>query len=590
MRKLLALAALVAVVILVIWFVLHGSGGTTTKAVTTLLPRDTLAFAYVPDVNRARAQWRGTNLYKLWREPAVQKFLQKPLSKSPKKHAASQRLAEIEKIGMKSVFVAVTSWRDNEMQFAGGFRFNGNRAEAERVVRHFREPLWRRLGSGQPETITYEKRSIEVVRNERELWASVYADDWFLISNDLAQVQMMLDRVDGRTVDQSATLAVDDDFRAALRQMPPKYASLVYLRADRLTERLGPEKGAALKKIRAACASLEFDRGRMRDTLYLGMPRMADADEMKGVALPLASVDTFLFATSLLNPDKEMPLSMPGGHTSSRLLAGALGAVAATGVTVDDWKAAFGQETGVLGEWPASSQWPGLIAVLPVKNRPKAEALLEAISKSSPAAQWQKEQKNGVTYHTMQTGGRFFSFSPTVALSDRLLVIAQNRQTVDAALERSGGVGGLTGSKNFKTAERAVPKADTAFIYLDPALFYRKLDAAVRPILLMGAAFVPALNENVDLTLLPEPDVMARHLTPIALSQRYTKSGYVVESVGPLTACQGLLVTAILTGGGATLYQRAKAGGGLLPVPMGVFGTPAAAGSPSPSPTPDPPP
>ena len=45
-----------------------------------LLPRETIFVAQMPDFNRARDEWQHCDIYQLYREPAVQDFLRKPLA------------------------------------------------------------------------------------------------------------------------------------------------------------------------------------------------------------------------------------------------------------------------------------------------------------------------------------------------------------------------------------------------------------------------------------------------------------------------------------------------------------------------------
>ena len=75
---------------------------------------------------------------------------------------------------------------------------------------------------------------------------------------------------------------------------------------------------------------------------------------------------------------------------------------------------------------------------------------------------------------------------------------------------------------------------DPELHYLDLGLLYGRLDAALRPMLLMGAAFMPAMNDYVEIGKLPDPETIKRHLSPIVSSQRYDQNGYAAESIGPL--------------------------------------------------------
>jgi hypothetical protein len=64
--------------------------------------------------------------------------------------------------------------------------------------------------------------------------------------------------------------------------------------------------------------------------------------------------------------------------------------------------------------------------------------------------------------------------------------------------------------------------------------------------LLMSAAFMPAISDYVDVGKLPPPEVVTKHLSPIVSSQRYDSDGYVTESTGPVTLNIGLGLPAVV--------------------------------------------
>ncbi len=584
MRRLLFLAALTAIVIAAVWFSLQGSQAHSTKAITTLLPRDTIALVYLPDFKEARDGWRQTDLYRLWREPAMQQFLARPLERSTRPGELRAALGRLDQLGLQAVFAALIAWDKEEPRFAAGFRFTGDRAEVEQFVASFRDPLRRRLGAPPVETIDYEKHKIEVTRGEgADLLATVYAGDWFFLSNDLPQIQRMLDRVDGRTVDQSTTLAVDNDFQAALRHMPRRYAWLAYARADHLLARFAPKTGPT--DLRAVAAALEFEDRRMRETLFVGRPKAQAGRKLQRVALPMASADTFLLATSLLNlEDKGAASGLRTLPIPSRFLSGVLEAFSSLGLSAAEWKEAFSAEASLLGEWQTGLPWPGFVVTVPVKNRERAEAILSRITSRNPELPWRKEEKEKTTFYSRNLSAGPIALAPTIALSDRMLVMAQDRRTVENMLAPSGER--LTSTALFRAAERTVSKPDTSFVFIDPALFYRRLDATIRPFLLMSAAFVPALSESVDLSKLPEAEMVAQYLTPITLSQRYEKDGYVTASVGPITLFQGAAVAIIAAGGAAAIMEQLTP---RQPFPSGQSPAQASPAPLPPTPTPTPP-
>ncbi|HXM75001.1 MAG TPA: hypothetical protein VN904_06985, partial [Chthoniobacterales bacterium] len=158
MRRLVLLVIVAALAAVGILYGLRHAAGTTPTAVTGLLPRGTIFLAHVPDFKRARDQWHESDIYQLYREPAVQDFLQRPLARAPQRDTASQTLGEIEQLDPKDAFLAVTSIENNNPRFAGGFRFRGNRDDAERIVGKWRAQFVK--NDSTRESMDYERHKI----------------------------------------------------------------------------------------------------------------------------------------------------------------------------------------------------------------------------------------------------------------------------------------------------------------------------------------------------------------------------------------------------------------------------------------------
>ena len=152
---------------------------------------------------------------------------------------------------------------------------------------------------------------------------------------------------------------------------------------------------------------------------------------------------------------------------------------------------------------------------------------------------------------------------------------------MEGAMKRSTtGNSELTTSTNFQNAERAVPTARQGFTYIDPALIYTRVDATLRPMLFMSAAFLPGISDTVDLNKLPAPEVITKHLSSIVMSQSYDGDGYIAESVGPVTVYQTIIGIGGL-GGAAALYYYGQTHGPVS-LPLAPVTIPAASPSPSP--------
>ena len=295
MKRFLVLFFLGAAAAIGIWYAMRTGGLRTSSAnVTALLPKETTALIHVPDVNGTRAKWHETDLYKLWREPALQDFLQKPLSKTPKSEAVRQKLQQMESLQMKDAFLAITSWENNELKMLGGFRFKGKPEEAEKVIGKWRTRAQQGAPEVKHEKLTYEQHPIDVMTHDTVTVATVYDGDWFFAANDVPTLKTLLDRADGRVKDATTTLATDENFTAAFKHMPASYAAFAYGRLDRYLARLVkalPQDGktneqfSLLRQVRSVAAATSFENGKIRDVLFVGMPEAKETGNLSRSSL-----------------------------------------------------------------------------------------------------------------------------------------------------------------------------------------------------------------------------------------------------------------------------------------------------------------
>jgi len=163
MKRLILLVVAGAAAAVAGWYVWNLSQETSSAYVSVLLPRETIFLAQMPDFNQTRDQWRQSDIYKLYREPEVQNFLHKPLANLSKGDTASQTLLEFEQLEPKNVFFALTSLDDNSPKLAGGFRFQGSIADAERVIGKWRSKFLERNPGARREKLHYEHHEIDLV-------------------------------------------------------------------------------------------------------------------------------------------------------------------------------------------------------------------------------------------------------------------------------------------------------------------------------------------------------------------------------------------------------------------------------------------
>src|SRR5215216_5922037 len=138
MKRILLIIIALAIAAFAGWYYWNTSQQISSGPVSTLLPQQTIFVAQMPDFNRSLDEWYHCDVYQLYREPAVQDFLRKPLGNLPKSDAASQTLKDLEQLQLTHAFFALTSLDANTPRFVAGFHFGGSQEEAERVINKWR--------------------------------------------------------------------------------------------------------------------------------------------------------------------------------------------------------------------------------------------------------------------------------------------------------------------------------------------------------------------------------------------------------------------------------------------------------------------
>jgi hypothetical protein len=593
MRRILLLIIAVAVAAYAGWYYWNFSQQASSAPVSAFLPRNTIFLAHMPDFSRTRDEWRQSDIYQLYREPTVQDFLRKPLDNMPTPKALGT-LQELGHLDPKNAFFAMTSISDSAPSLVGGFRFRGTQEDAERIIGKWRAILLEQRPGTKSEKLQYQGHEIDVVTATPFTLATTYNRPWFFAATNVTELKALLDRVDHRAKDSGETLDKDEAYRTAASHRPSNYAVSFYLQPKAFSERLAalraavrssptPGETTMLEKMRCIAASSRFENGKIRDVLFLGMPKLETDGTLNRSSLTLGTKETFFYLAMLLNLGEKMETL-----NQAAALGGAVQKVfqdfATSGIAADDWKTAFGLELGALADWPSSAHWPSLLLTLPVLDMARASKIIETFTSADEGAIWTQTEKDSVRYFSKQSAATLVAITPTIALSDRILIAGLNPVSVEEAVKRSASSSSeLSNSQTYKAAERLLPAPTNFFSYVDTALLYSRLDASLRPMLLMAAAFMPAIARSVDLGKLPSPEVITKHLSPIVSSQRYDRDGYVAESLGPITLDQAAIGLAILSSVGTAARQQAATGFGSW-APSSTATPQPAMSSPSPTP------
>jgi hypothetical protein len=545
------------------WYYWNLSQKISSAPMAALLPQETIFVAHLPDFDRARDEWQHCDIYQLYRETAVQDFLRKPLANISKSGVASQTLRQIQQLAPKNAFIALTSIDNNNPKIVGGLRFRGSKEEAEGIIDKWRMALIGQNSSFKSEKVQYQRHEIQVAKAAPFSIATAYDPPWFFAASDVPELKRLLDRADRRASSEDR-LEKDEAYRAAISHRPANSIAFFYFQPKAFSQRLAELRAAVgstpapndrmlLEKIRCIAGWMRFENQKMHDIVFLGMPKLEQDTTLTRSAQSLGTKETFLFLAMLLNLGEKMDtLKQLAAFAGTKTFQ----ALSESGITDADWKAAFGVELGALADWPSNIQWPSLLVTLPVKDQAKAEKIIDAFLRGDEEGNWTQTEKEGVRYFSKQSVASFVAITPTIALSDRVLIAGLNPTSVEEALKRGkSNSSEFKDSQTYKAAAGLLPVPTNFFAYIDTALLYSRLDASLRPMLLMAAAFVPAVGSSIDPGKLPVAEVVTKHLSPIVSSQRYDNDGYVAESVGPITLDQLGIGVAILSSFGTGARQ-----------------------------------
>src|SRR5260370_25321112 len=103
---------------------------------------------------------------------------------------------------------------------------------------------------------------------------------------------------------------------------------------------VGGDKSTVIDQIHSICAATRFDKGKIRDVLFVGMPKAQSNQKLTQSSLALGTSETFLYLATLRNPDRLAGINQ-GALPVGGWLQKVFNAGARALVTADHWKTAF---------------------------------------------------------------------------------------------------------------------------------------------------------------------------------------------------------------------------------------------------------
>jgi hypothetical protein len=132
------------------------------------------------------------------------------------------------------------------------------------------------------------------------------------------------------------------------------------------------------------------------------------------------------------------------------------------------------------------------------------------------------------------------------AQNERFLAVGTDPSMVAAALD--GHSGTLRDAPAFQSAKSALKSANEAFGFIDTRTVFERSYSSLIPVIQLSAAMMPDLSQRVDVSKLPKPETIGQHLPPIVFSQSRSSDGTRLESSGPVSMSQFLILAGAASG------------------------------------------
>lgn len=147
-------------------------------------------------------------------------------------------------------------------------------------------------------------------------------------------------------------------------------------------------------------------------------------------------------------------------------------------------------------------------------------------------------------------GNRSYSFpalqspfaNPTLTLTGDFLLVGLGPDSIHAALQSAQTGETLEKSPVFATALPVFRSANEVFGFIDAKAIFEQGYPMLRQVAVFSAAVMPGVSDIIDTGKIPETETISKHLSPILYSQTRLADGYLVESSGPVTMNQALLL------------------------------------------------
>jgi|GEM_PF-963287 hypothetical protein len=536
MKKIIIGLVIGALLIFVGIVLFKGSGGETQAA--ALAPEDTVFFVNIPNIPRTGFRWIGTALAQIAADPEMQAFLELPLKNLKESHSTGEATGVL--VGLKpgNIFLAATHADGQRAEGLLGFQFWGNRKDYDNAIARLRKEL----PEPDQEVVkdTHNGLEILVTRHGDLTVYSAAAGRWGFLSTNLEQIKTALDRATGNS--PLTSLKTNPRFVKVIAQLPVDPELLFYFEPEKMLDSLlavsrsvaasqVPSQIEELKSAEAVGGMLKIDGRLQRDAIFvLRSSREDSLPKLTHPAMALTNRDTTVFFDFALN-FTAIPSLVEGLAEAYPRAAAHLGPLTEAAAQI------YGPECALVANWPDGNMTPTPLLAVTVKDEARSNDFLAQTIGNVPGTT--RQDLKGNTVYSFPTG--YTSLS--MAQSNGFLLLGMNPEALLQAGEIKTSGGTLRDAPDFKDAISAFQSANEAFCYIDTRTVFTRVYNSFVPVIRFAGAMMPDLKTRIDVSKLPKAETIAKHLPPIVLSQKRTTEGTLIESSGPVSMTQFLILS-----------------------------------------------
>jgi hypothetical protein len=497
-------------------------------AADQIAPGNTVFYIEVPHMVQTAKNLPNTAMYQIFQEPSVRRCFKQPVSAVAKDYESSWN--SFLNLGCTALFFCATD-RNGE-RWILGFQSSANSTVRIREIQNVSKRLFERdalyVSSERQDKVRLAKDTGGICFTELGAWTVLSRNA------DLLKDTLQNAKSDGGGLHSSKL------FQECRSNMRTAYDLLLFARGG---PSLNPANGIGWEYDRdrtaggaqAIIASTTIEGSRLRDRIFTWTGVNEGSEPLKSEGLGVTSANTIGYLVSRLELSGIWRLSnqFSGDWPLAAALRDYIGETRSFGIEPQDLDHLVSGIEIVVDRDPDSESLVSA-ALLEIPDRTKFQQMIDRIMREKLPDSCRPASIAGVPGYIVSPNE---NASIVFGLLGQKLVIAWDESIFAEIVRRLRTKDpGLEQNDQFKEMERLVATPSDLFLYIDARAVFERFYDATRPMLIFGAALIPALNRYVDAIALPETDTITKHLSPIVLSRHRVANGFIDESVGPLTA------------------------------------------------------